>query len=231
MEPLLIGNDKTGKSIWQFSLPAVTTCHGLTADCYSACYARKGHFTTFNPQRRFAMNDAMRMQPDFADRVIGQIAAGRIQTVRVHVSGDFDSPEYIAKWQRIAESRKRTQFFAYTRAWAVDRLAPALEQLAALPNFQLWLSADRSGKTPPAMPGARIAYMAADDDDIADHKVDMVFRVKRTTRQTRIGGIMVCPTERESNKGNVKCESCRLCFDKTERIDTFNRRVLPVLIG
>jgi hypothetical protein len=225
--PLLPGNDKTGRSIMQFSLPAVVTCHGMTSDCYFACYARKGHFASSFPQERFKANDAMRMQDDFTQRVIGQIASERIETVRVHVSGDFDSPEYIQKWIDIATSRKNTRFFAYTRAWAVARLLPHLERLAALPNFQLWLSADRSGKVPPEIEGTRVAYMAADDNDVAEYHVDMVFRVKRTTAQTRQGGVIVCPTERSSLKGKTKCETCRLCFDKTDRLDILNR--LPVL--
>lgn len=225
--PLLPGNDKTGKEIKQFSTPAVVTCHGMTPDCYFACYAQKGHFAGPNVIARFAENDTMRMQDDFVQRVIGQIASERIETVRVHVSGDFDSSEYIQKWIDIATSRKRTQFFAYTRAWAVDRLLEPLERLAALPNFQLWLSADRSGKVPPMIDGTRVAYMAADDDDVADYHVDIVFRVKRTTTQTRQGGVIVCPTERSSLKGKAKCSTCRLCFDNVDRLDILNR--LPVL--
>lgn len=227
--PLLPGNDKTGKSIWQWSLPAVITCPGMT-NCFDACYAQSGHFVGPTVQNRFAENDAARMQDDWADRVIGQIITNRIQTVRVHVSGDFDLVPYIQQWIKIVTSRKRTQFFAYTRSWSVTRLLPSLTELAALPNFQLWLSADRSGKVPPFVPHTRIAYMSVHDDE-PDYEVDMVFRVHTKTELNKIGGKTVCPTERKSYRGKVKCETCRLCFDRVERLDVLNRSrsALPVL--
>jgi hypothetical protein len=226
--PLLIGNDKTGKSVRHWSLPAAITCPGATEDCFSACYAKKGHFTSKFPIERFKLNDAMRKQSDFVDRVVGQIASERIDTVRIHVSGDFDSSEYVQQWIDIVTSRKRTKFYAYTRSWAVSDLVGPLSRLAALPNMQLWLSADRSGDVPPVIDGTRVAYMAANDDDIADYHVDIVFRVKRRTKQVRQGGVIVCPTERSSLKGRAKCETCRLCFDNVERLDVLNR--LPVLV-
>lgn len=227
--PLLPGNDKTGKSIWQWSLPAGITCgDGMTPDCWKACYAQSGHFAGPRVKNRFAENDAMRMQDDWTDRVIGQIITNRIETVRVHVSGDFDRPDYVQQWIKIATSRKRTQFYAYTRSWASARLLPALTELAALPNFQLWLSADRSGKVPPVVPHTRIAYMSVNDDE-PDYAVDMVFRVHTATEANKIGGITVCPTERKSYRGKVKCETCRLCFDRVERLDVLNRSALPIL--
>src|SRR4051812_32659684 len=43
-EVLQPGNSHVGWEIWTFSLPAMSTCPGLTLVCLLTCYAMRAHF-------------------------------------------------------------------------------------------------------------------------------------------------------------------------------------------
>src|SRR5262245_6139985 len=96
------GNTKLGEGIHSWSIPAVGTCPGRTSLCESVCYARTGRFQTQLVQDRLQANLGACLQDDFEDRIVKEIKRRGIHTVRVHVAGDFYSPEYTAKWVRIA---------------------------------------------------------------------------------------------------------------------------------
>jgi hypothetical protein len=232
--PLLPGNTKLGASeIWQWGLPAELTCPGASPLCLESCYAKKHRYRFASVQKRLDANNADRMTADWADRVIGQIAVLRIKVIRIHTSGDFDTADYIRQWERIAKERPNTRFFAFTRSWAVQELRGPLKRLAALPNFQLWLSADASMRKPPRWRGTRIAFMSTSDDDstILQWQADMVFRTARKSKRVTIDSTLVCPRERSRTLTKPTCESCRLCFDRGDWLDKTNARLrLPVLV-
>lgn len=137
---LAIGNSKTGRSTYSFSLPAKTTCRP-TEWCSKNCYACKGLFRNTNVQQLYERNLLISADPNFASMVASEIAQRRIKFVRVHVSGDFNSERYLMAWHQIALSCPQTRFLAFTR-----RTDFSLEKLNALDNFTVRLSVDPSTK-------------------------------------------------------------------------------------
>ena len=225
---LAAGNDKLGSSIKSFSLPHgdEANCPGLTPTCRKLCYVSRytRRFNLDYKRNRIAADKA-----DFVTKMSKEAAL--VRTVRVHVSGDFYNAAYVNKWIQIADKTPGTLFYAYTRSWR-GRDLKMLEALVALskrPNFILNISTDKDTGIPGWLFGAfggskRITYMAVNDQD-TPHKftgvsdtgqparVNIVFRVKRTSKILRIGGSQVCPVEFGGGFGAaVTCEYCKLCF-------------------
>src|SRR5438105_591801 len=99
VRPLLaMGNGKLGQSIFHFDLPAVSTCPGRSAVCEQMCYARRGRFLFPQVQERLRWCFEQSRRADFATRMATEIRRKGILLVRVHVSGDFYSAQYAAKW-------------------------------------------------------------------------------------------------------------------------------------
>lgn len=224
VKPLVYSNKKLGSGVWHFSLPAITTCPGRTGACEAACYACKAHYHQTNVKRRLAINEAARNDPKFVSRVTLQIRQDGIHDLRIHPSGDLDSSEYIQKWVEIATRRNTTNMWAYTRSWrplASERtgedLLKDLVALAKRPNMQMFFSCDNETGAPPRIAGVHRAFMMQHDKDIPKYRVDLVFRVKRSTKLTAVNGTLVCPAERrKARKGqkSVTCAQCRICIDK-----------------
>ena len=219
---LSAGNTKLGPSIRSFSLPHGTDrdCPGRTAVCTRLCYVSR--YT-----QRFALSyQGNRDQADRADFVQRMTAEARLyRTVRVHTAGDFYSAEYVRKWIQIARGSPHTLFYAYTRSWrgGDSRLLEALVELSRLPNTVVNISTDRDTGIPGWLHQAfggwrRLVYMAVDDQDIPrdlqgqPERVQIVFRVKRSTVRAKQGGSTVCPAENGISDNSVTCERCRLCF-------------------
>jgi len=233
---------KVGEDAFHWSMTAKKTCPGHTVPCKS-CYALKGNFRRPNVASSLELNDEARHAPDWVTRVTSQIAAQYIRYVRVHASGDFDSNEYINKWITIVTRRPDTMFWAYTRSWselaatrAGEDMLPKLLVLARKPNFQLWFSCDAATGVPPKRVNVRRAYMAQHDNDIPRYDVDLMFRVKRTTKMITMGNKYVCPSERQRKPEGAKkvtCRDCQLCFDRVDWLDQKNQvlrgKQLPVL--
>ncbi len=207
------GNGKLGEGIHAWSLPAVETCPGRSALCERVCYAREGRFRTHLLQDRLNENLDAALADEFVTRVAAEIRRRGIHTVRVHVSGDFFSPEYARKWVAIARRSPRTQFYAYTRSWRIEEIAPALAELARLRNVRLWYSHDPETGTPPEIPdGVRLAYLQAERSD-TPHS-DLVFRTRplRSEPADKISLRLLCPTEIPGPKTEqVTCTTCRRC--------------------
>lgn len=135
-----IGNSKIGFGVYTFSRLAgrTATCPGSTDECEAVCYAKR---ITGVVQDVYAKN--------WGDDV--PEIPKECQVLRIHVSGDFDSVGYIKNWITRIKERPEVIVWAYTRSWRLDMLLPALEELRALPNMQLFASIDPSTKEmPPA---------------------------------------------------------------------------------
>jgi hypothetical protein len=209
MKLLTPGNSKLGKSIGAWSIPAITTCPGRSSLCERLCYAERY-------VKQYKIDYAPKLEAskrvDFVSAMVKE--AREYSRVRVHVSGDFYSAEYVRAWIAIAKRSPRTLFFCYTRSWRIDSIRKALEELKALPNFVLNYSCDKETGVPDA---EWTAYMSVDDSDTPAVPVDMVFRVKRNTKQVKMGGVKVCPPEIGAGFGKgVTCGACRLCFKRKE---------------
>ena len=208
---LFPGNSRTGPQIALFNLPRVDTCPGATALCVKHCYVKRtNRFPQVEPahQARYEAS----LKDDFAQRMVEDIVRSRKKILLVHTSGDFYGEKYIADWINIVEQTPETAYYAYTRSWRHPRLMRQLDRLRRLPNMQLWWLSDRETGSPPE---GVVAYMSVDDSDIPEFGASLVFRVKRDTVRTSIGGVNVCPLESgkpESMERRITCDGCRMCF-------------------
>jgi|TARA_Y100000310_G_scaffold266220_1_gene277646 hypothetical protein len=161
--------------------PAGTTCPGASEWCARDCYAKHGLFRTFGHQARYGAATLT-------------LPAKLPPVVRLHVSGDFDTVEYVRLWIEKVKANPDTLFWAYTRSWNVPELLPELEALRVLPNMQLFASVDPTMPEPPK--GWRIAHVA----------------------DSRFRG-MECL---EQNGKMPDCETCGYCFWKGKGNVEFN---------
>lgn len=142
------GNRKVGR-VWTFSLPSFVTCPGASAWCRQHCYAWRLERLRPNCRRAYVRNLALSLEPErFVAHVLESLPEDA-PLVRIHVGGDFFSPDYATQWHSICEARPDTQFWCYTRSWSVTLLRPALEQLRILPNMELLASIDPEMPLPP----------------------------------------------------------------------------------
>ena len=153
------GNKKLGE-VFTFSLPSHTSCPGASSWCKKHCYAAR--FERLRPTCRnaYERNLIMAKNPQhFTETVIG-ILPRILPCMRIHVSGDFFSPEYIDSWIEICAAFPQTKFWTYTRSWMVPELLGPLERLRMLPNVELFASTDPTMPLPPT--GWRIAFIEKD---------------------------------------------------------------------
>jgi hypothetical protein len=157
--------------------------------------------------------------PEFADWMVASLQTSFVRVMRIHVSGDFYTNEYIHKWIDVVKRSPDTQFFAYTRSWRIDYMLPELIRLAGLPNMQLWWSIDRETGPAPTIKGIRRAYMAITDVDAqnAPNDCDLIFRDNQDTIMKRANGIPVCPTEMGFvQKRKTTCSTCGICWKQKD---------------
>lgn len=209
---LSFGNSKLGE-MHTFSLPAVHTCPGRSSSCESACYARKG--TVRFAQRSYVSRWKASKQARFVPDMVEEIRSRGVSLVRLHVSGDFYSAKYAAKWLAIVQACPETRFFVYTRSWRVAEIRPTLRRLARERNIRVWFSCDSETGLPSSIPRrVRIAYMAVTDEDHPNGTPDLVFRVKRKTVKKFSEGRLVCPSENGVTK--TTCKKCAVCWSPLE---------------
>ena len=148
MNLLKIGtNSKLGKGIAGFSLPAVSTCPGRTKLCEEICYATSGFFRFKNVKNSLKVSYQASSDEKFANKINEELLRRRsIKAVRIHPSGDFYSSEYTKKWIAIVKANPQVKFWAYTRSWRTPRIIPALKELAAFSNIELFASIDEETK-------------------------------------------------------------------------------------
>ena len=135
------GNTKIG-AIPNFSLPAIKTCPGQTDFCPVFCYGLRGHFTHRSREAMLERNYRRSQQDNFAGRMIRSIQDNASTVFRIHVVGDFYSPEYIQKWVVIIGALPDVSFYGYTRSWRCRDLQTTLDELRSLPNCHLLASID-----------------------------------------------------------------------------------------
>lgn len=149
---LVHGNEKLGlnEGIWANSLLPVVTCPGAQR-CAEFCYARGISYQRYRHTAGAAWARATRIKNedlgtylDLArEEIDTHLASDTLDTVRWHVSGDFDTPEYIHGWREVAEEYPDVVFFGYTRSWRVGGLLEHLNELRSVDNVELWASVDR----------------------------------------------------------------------------------------
>src|SRR5262249_55554902 len=157
------GNDKIGAKIFAFNLPAGTTCPGKSAACAS-CYAQRGRWLFPNVRDALTWNYRLAQRSFFVEEMVEELRRRRVKVLRLHSSGDPFSAQYTRKWLEILARSPDVSAYSYTRSWRVPEILPALAELAALPNFQLWFSADAdTGMATEVPSGRRSAWLQHDD--------------------------------------------------------------------
>lgn len=207
------GNTKLGEGIYTFSLPAVKTCPGASPACRKECYAIRGRFHFLRGAYLRYLRESKAQS--FAARMIAEVRRRWVACVRIHVSGDFYSAEYVRKWVAIARACPGVRFFAYTRSWRNADIAPALAELARCRNVRLWYSTDRDTGIPARVPRrVRLAWMQTQAAELPP-RADLVFRVQRLRRTVvkRVALALVCPVENGATGHRTDCGRCRLCIN------------------
>ena len=136
---------------YSWSITEGLTCPGRSAFCH-ACYAARDSVVYKNAaDSKFMKLRAFLEAPEKLEReLIAEINEYATEVpVRIHVSGDFFSVEYVEMWTRIVAACDRTTFWAYTRSWRIPELLPALNRLRALPNINMLASFDPTMEAPP----------------------------------------------------------------------------------
>lgn len=204
------GNMKIGPDVYTYSrLPGKTagTCPGSTDACESFCYAKRINGIVRDVHEINTINEDVPPIPVDA------------KLVRLHVSGDFDTVDYIEAWVRRLTERSDVTCWAYTRSWRVPSLLAALERLKALPNVQLFASMDREDEMPPK--GWRRAWILNMNDKMAN-----VNSWDGENHLTFDGAMSyVCPEELGTKQD---CQSCGYCFDGKRNDVTFIPHGIPV---
>jgi hypothetical protein len=130
------GNEKLNKdnggvyTIVGFGIPAdydfevdgkkYNTCPAALA-CRDPCYAKQGMYRFSNVVNARKYNLDMSLQSDFVDNAITDLKRMRkVNTVRIHDSGDFYNHEYYRKWCDIAKAFPHIIFYAYTKTVNMD---------------------------------------------------------------------------------------------------------------
>lgn len=180
MPRLSKGNHKTGRNVLTYSRAPIVSCPGASDACKGVCYALKAYRFYTETKIQWDGNAKENGAPELPKPKRN----GERTLLRIHVSGDFDTAEYIDSWIATLQERPDVTAWAYTKSWRVPELMPALERLRALPNMQLFASIDES-MTETAPADWRIAAMGMP-----------------------VG--LACP-EQTGKKSN--CAECRYCFD------------------
>lgn len=192
------------------------TCPGATEECQEICYAARPvaeQGPVFGMWRTNSMTDRVPPIPDDC------------WLLRIHVSGDFNSNDYIANWIERITDRPDVKVWAYTRSWRVPELLAPLEVLRTLPNVQLFASMDNSTEELPPH-GWRVAWingdkrMSADYDAAIDRNHNVYLDRLHLPDEIRfdVHQSFTCPEE-TGHKAN--CEECRYCFDGKRNDVTF----------
>lgn len=231
------GNSKLGKKIWQWSIPAGTTCPGKTETCDSRCYAQKGHYRQKNVSTALATNLERSRQKDFVREMNFELARRKALAVRIHAAGDFHDLVYLRKWHSIVGMNPAVTFYTYTRSWRIPELREGLTLLAnECKNIRMWWSIDRESGYPQQVPrSVKTCYLSTGAHDEPPREADLVFRDHPCRREVQkwMNGVLVCPPENGAT--SVTCEQCGVCWrgkkvPKGEPSPVTNGRRLPLAV-
>jgi hypothetical protein len=112
------GNQKLKPDgIVSFNLIPLVTCP-FAGSCATICYAQTGlQWMRSGKLMRIGQFKAT-LSPSFVPRMTALIQGKGIPRIRFHDSGDFYSPEYLAKVMSIARACPETRFYVYTKSIA-----------------------------------------------------------------------------------------------------------------
>jgi hypothetical protein len=186
----------SGDGTISFNLPPGITCPGKR-DCMGFCYAMTGPMSWPAAMKGRIDNWGLAERKDFVDimdRALKQYPRkskasknGQTgQTVRIHDSGDFYSPEYMKKWGEIAKRHPDKKFYAYTKS-----LDMPWQELNKLPNFTIIQSAGGLHPVDPKAP----------------HSI-----VVGSEQAAKEKGYQVCPEDSDACAANAKVNGGKIAL-------------------
>lgn len=115
-----------GAKLQMHKIPSFNVLPGVTCpnkkECFGWCYAMGGHPMAWqaasSPARaKQTRSLGLAERDDWVARMNAQLDKLKDGTTfRIHVAGDFYSPEYIKKWIKIADAHPNLKFYAYTKS-------------------------------------------------------------------------------------------------------------------
>jgi hypothetical protein len=108
-----------GVRLFNWTLPAYKSKSGkvicpMAGDCVKFCYARKGAYIWSNVNKAHEDRYEFSKTDEFVEAMIKEIKRKKADYIRVHDSGDYYSPKYMAKWFQIATALPNVRFYSYT---------------------------------------------------------------------------------------------------------------------
>lgn len=213
---MLSQTSKIGDRARTFGLSREATCCngcGIATACRHGCYVTKTQEGRDAIRKRYEKNFQLAQRSDFDKLITGAIQKAGLNFVKLHVSGDFFSIAYISAWIKVVTRCSGVSFWIYTRAWRIREFVPALIELSANPNVQMWFSHDYSTGKPPTIERVRRAWLSY-HDEAPDTSSDLVFRAsieRKRLVKTEIGGVFVCP-HYSGREHPVDCVVCGYCL-------------------
>ena len=119
-------SEKFGVRIFNFNIPAYKSTSGkitcpFAKDCVAYCYAQKGNYKRFAKTvgPSLERNYELTKTDHFITTINSEITKRKADYIRIHDSGDFYSPQYLAKWIQIAKDNPDVRFYAYTKSYSL----------------------------------------------------------------------------------------------------------------
>ena len=111
------GNSKLHKSCGIFNITCIYNC--------SYCYMKKMKKIHPNIGDSWEHNKALSKRVDFVEEVTKVIKRRKYKYFRVHAMGEFYDQTYLRNWYKIAKNCPDTQFYAYSKNYALVELCKA----------------------------------------------------------------------------------------------------------
>ena len=192
------GNSKLDQRVLSFSLPAVKSCLNCSM-CEDTCYARKSqqrypavkHQREVNHQLATYHKELLIRLLDYQlkDERKRSERKGQELYVRIHVSGDFISQDYVDMWNELALTNPDITFFGYSKVFEMLDLSG----LNSLPNVNIVNS----------LPEGQLNY----------GPVDEVKELQAELQEENNEPAPICPATRHNSKTeDFSCiKDCDLC--------------------
>lgn len=201
------GNSKL-QGILNFSIVPVLTCPFKTDACTINCYAVKGYVMNRETvAKSHTANLEMTKRADFVEKMVEaiekQLARPKYKSqhveFRIHVSGDFYSPEYFEKWVAITDhfENRNISFGCYTKS---------------IPYIKSFLK--RTNRT---LQSININFMSSIWHDTKQKYIDMTEELKMNIftaydgKQPMPEGFIRCQDDVEEKACG---RTCNLCYEK-----------------
>ena len=179
-------NAKLGR-LSSFSLPLSSCDKEMSKECKKYCYAN--YMKRLYPawQKKMEYNYRVAKSDKFVERINHELKEASVY-IRIHVSGDFYSQEYLEKWFKIARDNPKQVFYCYTKSIKLD----------------YW-----------GRPNNLIIYLSDDKLKLEKHygRFDGVATISFDKKP--IKGFTLC---RHQRKEKLNCAYCGMCMKKHNHI-------------